>query len=72
LLFYVLRRMYDVSLSSILWAVDVLMYSNMFYIQWHLLAKRIYGINKYMNMNMTVTGRCWLLESCSGFLVFVG
>jgi hypothetical protein len=26
-----------------------LMYSDMFYIQWHHLAKRIYGINKYMN-----------------------
>jgi hypothetical protein len=25
------------------------MYSHMFYIQWHLLAKSIDGINKYMN-----------------------
>jgi hypothetical protein len=24
---------------------------DMFYIQWRRLAKRIYGINKYMNMN---------------------
>jgi hypothetical protein len=51
LLFYILQvcRMYDVWLSSISWAVNALMYSDMFYIQWLRLARRIYGINKYMN-----------------------
>jgi hypothetical protein len=52
LLFYVLQRVYDVWLSSILRAVDVFVFSDMFYIQWCRLAKRMYGINKYMNMKI--------------------
>jgi hypothetical protein len=47
LLFYVFCRMYDVLLSSILRAVDVPTYSDMFVIQWRHSAKRIYEINKY-------------------------
>jgi hypothetical protein len=33
-------------LSSVLWALYAFMYLDMFYIQWHCLAKGIYGINK--------------------------
>jgi hypothetical protein len=32
----------------------MLMYSDMFYIQWHHLVKMIYGINKYMNIKEMV------------------
>jgi hypothetical protein len=55
----------------VLWAVDVLTYSDMFYIQWHRLAKRIYGINKYMNESTVswISLINWICKICLDWLL---